>query len=155
MKCISDWAEKNKISTPTNSRANQIITTYLSFSLWKMGILPFCSPPVSSRFYDIVQKTLEVFSWLRYWVTVNVFWSYILHEFLHKSSLSTSISINSFSLENKKRKMKLTFRWNITCADWPPFCPLLTSSRCPSSSKFKRISRPRRSFRITQMTLEV
>lgn len=63
-------------------------------------------------------------------------------------------SVLTFSLGNQKRKIKLTFRWKTTCVDWPPSCPLLTSSRCPSSSKIKRNSRPRKSFRITQMTSE-
>lgn len=140
------WKNKTSTSTKTQKPSN---------NHW-----PQFSPPKKWEFYhcvnlqiiyDAVQKILEVFRGLRYWITVNVFYSDTLREFLHES-LSTSVFSLNFLSRKSKEKNKANFRWKTTCVDWPPS---LTSSRCPSSSKIKRNSRPRRSFRITQMTSEV
>lgn len=156
MKCVSDWTEKNKISTPTRlSKPND--DHWPQFSPLKNGNFTIVFTSCLLRIFVILfrkcwrslaglgTESLSMFSKVIHCMTSFT-------KLLYGTSIS---SLNSFSLENRKRKMKLTFRWNITCADWPPFRPLLSSSRCPSSSKIKRNSRPSWSFRITRMTLEV
>lgn len=153
MKCISDWAEKNKISTPTNSRGNQIITTDLFFPLKNGNFTILFTSCLLQIFMILFRKHWRSLAGLGT-ESLSMFSEVIHYMNFFTNLLYQQVSPLIPSLWRIKRKMKLTFRWNITCADLPPFCPLLTSSRCPSS-KFKRISRPRRSFRITQMTLEV
>lgn len=107
---------------------------------FSMKILMFasCLPQI---IYDIVQKILEVPRELRYSL-------FICSKVRHIILISLQIFISKylqpyfFLSERSEEKNKLTFRWKMTCVDWPLFCPSLTSSRC-SSFKIKWNPRPR------------